>query len=84
MILIKLFCSKGLEHEWHFFRVECQARGEVHAHVGLRLKDEPGIAEFSQKMLETRKAERKLVMLQCPQVQEMYCKIGDLMEIECE
>ena len=76
------FGSKGLEHTWCWFRVEHQARGSAHAHGCLRLKDDPGITELSQKVLEGRKAECKLLMPKELQVQRVDYEFEDPIETE--
>ena len=35
--------------EWHWYRLEYQARGSTHAHVCVKLKNDPGICTFVTK-----------------------------------
>ena len=82
---IKIFFgSKGLEHKWCWFRVEYQARGAAHVHGYLRLKEDPGITELSQKALEGRKADHKLRMLIELETQDINYEFEHHMELEDE
>ena len=51
-------------------------------HRCLRLKNDPGITELSQKALEARKAGRKLHMLKDSHVQHIDYEFGDNTEID--
>ena len=76
------FGSKGLERESHWFRAEHQARGAAHDDGCLTLKDDPRITELSQKVIEGRKAEHKLLMLKELQAQRIDYEFEDPMETE--
>ena len=39
----------SLDAEWHWYRVEYQARGSTHAHGCAKLKNDPGICLLMQK-----------------------------------
>ena len=52
---IKIFHSKNsLEYSQYWFRIEQQGRGTAHTHSCLWLKDDPGIEELLQKVLQGR------------------------------
>ena len=61
--MIFFFGKKGLEYSWFWFRIEYQERGTAHAHGYLRLKEDPGISELTQKVLKGRISEHKLKIL---------------------
>ena len=48
----------------------------AHVHGYLRLGNDPGIVELSQKVLEARNAERKWCMLKDSQLQHIYYEFG--------
>ena len=64
--------------------MEHQDRGTARVHGCLRLKDDPGITELSQKALEGRKAEHELHMLKELQVQHANYEFEDPMETESD
>lgn len=39
----------SLDAQWHWYRIEYQARGSTHAHGCAKLKNDPGICNFMQK-----------------------------------
>ena len=63
-IFIEIFFGKkGLDYEWHWFRVEYQKRGTAHVHGCLRLKGDPGIEKLSKIVLKGRISQRHLEVL---------------------
>ena len=61
---LNVFHSKdGLEYSWFWYRVEYQSRGTAHIHGCLRLKNDPGIDNLSQTVLQGRISEMTLKMM---------------------
>ena len=62
--------------------MEYQARSTAHVHGCLRLKDDPGITELSEKVIEGRKSERKLRVLIELEIQDINYEFEQHMESE--
>ena len=46
---VQHFLYDSLDAEWHWYRLEYQARGSTHAHGCAKLKNDPGICSLMQK-----------------------------------
>lgn len=72
---IKHWLYITLDAEWHWYRYEFQARGSIHCHGTAKLKNDPGLCEFTEVALKGFLAEQKLNQGSC---QEKLTYLNDI------
>ena len=54
---IKFWLYNSLDAEWHWYRFEYQARGDIHSHRVAKLENDPGLCTLFEKALKGYLAE---------------------------
>ena len=54
---IKFWLYNSLDAEWHWYRFEYQARGDIHGHRVAKLENDPGLCTLFEKALKGYLAE---------------------------